>query len=268
MPVRPITDQEIATYERDGVVCLRGLFDDAWVETMREAAEFSLTHPSEMAIEMAESRGHSGRYFFDTFIWRTNPQCRSFVFDSPAAQIVAELTKSARVNLFFDQWLIKEPGTETPTPWHHDLPYWPIEGDQIATLWLALDRVDLASGAVEYVTGSHRWGQRFFPETFSGMDGFTDDKPKVPDIDANRDAYDIVHFDLEPGDCTVHHSLLVHGAAGNHHAEHRRRGYVTRWAGSDARFDAHADAVHMPPLPPLAHGDRLDSELWPVVYSA
>jgi len=28
-PLRPITSEEIDTFERDGVVCLRGLFDEA-----------------------------------------------------------------------------------------------------------------------------------------------------------------------------------------------------------------------------------------------
>lgn len=173
---------------------------------------------------------------------------------------------SSKVNVLFDQWLIKEPGTETPTPWHHDVPYWPVDGDMLSTLWLALDPVDLASGAVEYVKGSHRWGQRYFPQTFSGMDGFTEDLPRIPDIDANRDDYDIVHFELEPGDCTAHHGLLVHSAPGNRRSDRRRRAYVTRWAGDDVTFDDREGVAHMPPLPDLDHGAPLDSELWPVVW--
>ena len=184
MTIREITDEEIATYRQDGVVCLRGLFDDEWVERMRTAADRSLDQPSEMAIEMAEAQGDEGRFFFDTFVWRSNAMCRRFVFESPAAEIAGRLMASSRVNLFFDQWLIKEPGTETPTPWHHDLPYWPIQGDQAATIWLALDHVDLDNGAVEYVRGSHRWGERYFPQTFSGMDGMNEELPRVPDIGA------------------------------------------------------------------------------------
>ena len=30
-----------------------------------------------------------------------------------------------RVNFFFDQLIVKEPGTAQRTPWHQDLPYGP-----------------------------------------------------------------------------------------------------------------------------------------------
>ncbi len=265
---REISAEEVETYTRDGIVCLRGLFDTDWVEAMRDAAAVSLSNPSEMAIEMAEARGDDGRYFFDTFVWRSNPACRRFVFESPAAEVAGRIMGSTRVNLFFDQWLIKEPGTATATPWHHDLPYWPVQGDDFCSLWLALDPIDLQTGAVEYVKGSHRWGTRYFPDTFSGMEGMTEDLPRVPDIDAARDDHDVIHFDLEPGDCTVHHGLLVHGAPGNHSPQIRRRAYVTRWAGDDATFDARDGVAHMPELPPLAHGAALDSDLWPLVWSS
>ena len=33
--IRDITAEEIETYQRDGIVCLRGLFDMAWVERLR-----------------------------------------------------------------------------------------------------------------------------------------------------------------------------------------------------------------------------------------
>lgn len=32
---RPVTDAEIDTYRRDGIVCLRGFFNRDWVEHVR-----------------------------------------------------------------------------------------------------------------------------------------------------------------------------------------------------------------------------------------
>ena len=43
---------------------------------------------------------------------------------------------------------MKEPGAQGRTPWHHDLQAWPIEGAQIASLWLSLDDVTRASNVV------------------------------------------------------------------------------------------------------------------------
>lgn len=79
MLARAIRKDEIEAYQNDGIVSLRGFFDDSWVARMREAVNWSMENPSEMAIEMAESRRKEGRFFFDTFVWRNNPICRNFV---------------------------------------------------------------------------------------------------------------------------------------------------------------------------------------------
>jgi ectoine hydroxylase-related dioxygenase (phytanoyl-CoA dioxygenase family) len=263
--IRAISDDEKRTYEEDGIVCLRGLFSSDWVEELRDAAEISMQNPGELHAELAKQRHETGRFFHDTFIWQRNEVCRRFVFESPAAEIAAKMMRSAKINIFFDQWLIKEPGTTTKTPWHHDMTYWPIDGGQICTIWLALDAVSKESGAVEYVKGSHRWGNKYRPASFSGGDQYKEDLPDVPDIEANREQFEFAQFELEPGDCTVHHGLIVHGSPGNVSSERRRRAYVSRWAGDDVIFHPREGLQEMPPLPDLAEGDPLDSILWPRV---
>lgn len=263
--MRSLTDDEIESFQEDGVVCLRGLFSSGWVERMRVAAEQSLASPGDLHAELAELREEKGRFFHDTFIWTRNEVCKSFVFESPAAALSAQVMRSKKVNIFFDQWLIKEPDTETRTPWHHDMTYWPIDGAQICTLWLALDPVTAETGAVEYVKGSHRWGQKYRPASFSGSNQYREALPEVPDIDAMRDELEFVRYELEPGDCTIHHGLSVHGSPGNRSLAQRRRAHVSRWAGDDVTFHPRDGLQEMPPLPDLAAGAPLDSELWPRV---
>lgn len=261
---RDITEDEIKTYEADGIVCLRGFFSPDWVEIMREAAEHSLKHPGDLHAELAAQRKEAGRFFHDTFIWTRNDDCRRFVFESPAAQIARKIMRSRKVNIFFDQWLIKEPGTVTETPWHHDMTYWPIDGWQICTVWLALDPVTAESGAVAYVKGSHTWGQKFLPASFSGSNQYKEDLPEVPDIEAMRDELEFIQYELEPGDCTVHQGLIVHGSSGNRSASIRRRAHTSRWTGDDVVFHPREGLQEMPPFPPeLSSGDPLDSDLWP-----
>ncbi len=264
---RTLSEEEVRNYREDGIVCLRGLFDESQVEALRQAAEHSMAaEPSDLVMELAELREAEGRFFFDTFVWLRNQLCRDFIFSSPAAEIAGRLMGATKTNIFFDQWLIKEPGTPVETPWHHDMPYWPVLGDQVCTLWLALDEVTAESGAVEYIKGSHRWGQRLKPASFSGTVKFSEDLAPVPDIESERERHDIVQFELEPGDCTVHHGLLVHHAPGNARNDRRRRAYVTRWTGEDARFYPHDGIQHMPPLPGIPAGGPLDSDLWPVIW--
>lgn len=261
-----IGDDDIRAYREDGIACLRGVFSEDEVALLRAAAERSLTAPSEMTIEIAETRKKPGRYFFDTFVWRQDPALAGFLSGSGAAEIAGRLMGSAKINLFFDQWLIKEPGTDIETPWHHDMPYWPVDGHQVCSMWIALDPVTEGTGAVEYIKGSHLWGRRFSPSTFSGTVDFGDRFEPLPDIEAERDRHEIVRYELQPGDCTVHHGLLVHHAPGNTSRTTRRRAYVVRWAGDDAVFDPRPDVQHMPDYPDIAARGPLDSDLWPVVW--
>lgn len=267
-PVRAITEDEIRTFEADGVVLLKGLFDADWIAFMRGAAEKSLADPGELHFEFAAERKDPGRFFFETFSWLHNADCDRFVRQSPAAAIAGAIMRSAKVNIFFDQWLIKEPGTPTKTPWHHDLPFWPVDGNQVCTLWLALDPVTVQTGAVEYVTGSHRWGKRFKARSFSGVDRYGEDLPDVPDIDSLRGELALVQHELAPGDCTVHHGLTVHGSPGNFSTDMRRRAHVTRWAGDDAFYHPRPNIQKIPRDPGIAAGAPLDSTLWPVIWRA
>ena len=37
--------------------------------------------------------------------------------------------------------LVKEPGTAARTPWHHDQSYYPVDGDDLCSLWIPVDPV-------------------------------------------------------------------------------------------------------------------------------
>lgn len=263
--VRPITEAEIQTFEQDGVVVLRQLFDAEWVEHLRQCADQDMAAPGKLHQELTKP-GSSGRFFFDTFMWTYHDGFKRFVEQSPAAQIAGQIMRASKINLFFDQLLIKEPGTEERTPWHQDMPFWPVRGNDICTIWLALDTVDNESGAVEYVKGSHKWGKNFKPPAFAGDEKYKIDLPVVPDIEADRAQYQFAQFELEPGDCTVHHGSLVHGAPGNSISNRRRRAVVSRWTGDNAHYAPAPDIQQMMWDPAIEAGAALDSDLWPVIW--
>jgi ectoine hydroxylase-related dioxygenase (phytanoyl-CoA dioxygenase family) len=83
-----------------------------------------------------------------------------------------------------------------------------------------------------------------------------------------RHELDIVRFELEPGDCTLHHGLTVHGAPGNSRPDRRRRAHVSRWAGDDAVYAPRPGIQEMPAMPDIPAGGPIDSDLWPRVWPA
>ena len=254
----------IAAFRRDGVVLLRGLLAD-WVEPLRRGVAANMAAPGPDA-RIYPNRDGGARFFGDYCNWPRIAEYRDFVFGSPAARIAGQLMGAKAVRLFHEHVLVKEPGAETPTPWHHDQPYYCVDGQMTCSLWLALDPVPRAT-SVEYVAGSHRWGKWFRPDRFNGTAlNSGDGLEPVPDIEADRAAYDIRGYELAPGDAIAFSFLTLHGAPPNRSARVARRAFSTRWFGEDARF-ARRPGVTSPPFREveLAPGAPLEHPAFPLV---
>jgi ectoine hydroxylase-related dioxygenase (phytanoyl-CoA dioxygenase family) len=261
-----ISKEQIETFNEDGAVCLRGVISDHWVEVLREATQDVLDRPSTMAIEY-EDADAPGRFLGDQFVWTERKGFRDFIFDSPAAGIAAQLMGAHKINFFYDHLLVKEPGAQSPTPWHQDAPYWKVKGWQVCSLWIALDPVDDANGAVKYVKGSHKWGKLYQPQSFTGDDRYkAAGLEPCPDIDATVPVADVLSWSIEPGDCLAHHSHVIHGAGPNTTSDRRRRGYATRWTGDDVVYDPRPGTADILRDPGIESGAAMDCDLFPVVW--
>jgi len=260
-----VEDDQIETFQRDGVILLKAIFAD-WIETLREGVERNIREPGPYGRDYPVE---GGRFFGDYCNWSRIGEYREFLFRSPAAETVADLMQSRTARVFHEHVLVKEPGTDRITPWHHDQPYYCVDGSQVCSLWIPLDPVEKTT-CPEFVAGSHRWGRRFMPRKFSGIDYDHDDPDleAAPDIDARRGDYDIRSWQLEPGDAIAFHFMTLHGAPANLSA-HRRRGFAARWLGDDTVYAKRSGEVS-PPFPGLderlSPGDPLDTEEFPLVY--
>jgi len=262
-PLRELTENEIETYHRDGVVCARGLFPDAWVRRMAGAVDACVAQPTFYGqVVSMQDRGFGG----DLFLWKQIDVFRDFVFDSPAAHVARQLLGSRSVRFFYDQIFVKRPGCHVATPWHHDVTFWPVEGRQLCSIWMTFDSVTRAASGLEFVRGSHRWPQRFKAVTPNYdpymMDSDLDD---VPDIDRHREDYDLVCWDMEPGDVLLFDAYVVHGSSGNHTTDRPRRALSTRWAGDDVSFAPRRATMPLLWQHGLAPRDPLGGPLFPRV---
>lgn len=237
-PLQPITEEDRETFERDGVVLLRGILDDEWLELLADAIEADIADP---APGYHGYQSPEGGYFHGNFDnWRHDQRFARYCLGSPLPHLAAELLGCRSVNLFYDQLFVKEATTPSPTPWHNDQPYWPVAGRQLMSFWVSLDPVTLDSGGLEFIRGSHLWDRWFQPRTF-GTGGYQyEENPAyepIPDFDTQRSELDIVSWDMEPGDLLAFHALTVHGSGGNTRSDRRRRGYTVRYAGDDVSYD-------------------------------
>ena len=174
---------------------------------------------------------------------------------------------SQQVRLFHDHLLVKEPGTRQATPWHQDQPYYNVDGFQNCSAWMPVDPVDRES-TVEFVAGSHR-GPWLMPRTFMDQQAkwFPEGSLRdLPDIESNRDGFEILAWELEPGDAVFFHMLTLHAAGG---ATRRRRAFSVRFLGDDATHAPRAWKTS-PEFPGLVDelpaGAPMDHPLFPVVW--
>ena len=161
--------------------------------------------------------GKPGLFFGDYCNWRRIPAYRDFLLDGPVGALGARLMRSRRVNLFHEHVLVKEPGTAEPTPWHHDQPYWSVDGRQVMSFWIPLDPVGRET-CVEYVAGSHLSGIWYSPTRFADAKAHPARDPNfraVPDIDADRAVSLVVGHDRVGDGCVVqrHGGALLDGSA-------------------------------------------------------
>jgi ectoine hydroxylase-related dioxygenase (phytanoyl-CoA dioxygenase family) len=276
----------VTAFWRDGVVCLRQVMAHDWLERMAAPFEAALAQPattdlSEMGDGLASAgatllvdaaaaaRPARGHFKAGTDHYLELADFREFALASPLGEIVARLLRTNQVQLYEDSVLVKEPGTAERTAFHQDLAYFHLDGTQICTTWVPLDPVSEDTGAVQFVVGSHlranRYRPNFFVTTMSMPDTDGDD---VPDFDEPRarNGAQVVSFDTEPGDITVHHARTIHGAYPNRSAGQRRRAISVRYAGDDAVFSIKRGAPQKPHHAALVEGEPLDPAICPVAW--
>jgi len=263
MPHPLVTDADIATFQRDGVVVIRGLWAD-WVDTIRAGIERNLNEPGPYAAENLKP-GEGGRFFDDYCNWERIPEFSDVIRNSAVAEVAADLMRSQTAQMFHDHVLIKEPGTSKPTPWHQDGPYYFVEGTQTISFWSPMDPVTDAT--LRCVAGSHRWEKPVLPTRWLAETNFYPDSDAyrpVPDPDA--EAMDIREWALEPGDAVGFDFLTLHGARGNT-AARRRRAFSLRLVGDDARYVERPGRTS-PPYPghAMQPGQRLREDWFPMLF--
>eukprot|EP01121_Diplochlamys_sp_Union-15-3_P001652 TRINITY_DN1142_c0_g1_i3.p1 TRINITY_DN1142_c0_g1~~TRINITY_DN1142_c0_g1_i3.p1 ORF type:complete len:121 (+),score=23.96 TRINITY_DN1142_c0_g1_i3:328-690(+) len=77
--------------------------------------------------------------------------------------------------------------------------------------------------------------------------------------------WELLDWDMEPGDLIAFHFLTLHGAPGNS-CPTSRRAVAFRWTGDDATITLKRPWKVSPPiLSDKSHGEPLDSDLFPII---
>ena len=73
-------------------------------------------------------------YLEDYWTWDLVPEFKDFVYNSPYAKIASELMSAKKINLVMDNWFLREGGSKSSTPFHHDISYFDMDGTMVDSL--------------------------------------------------------------------------------------------------------------------------------------
>jgi phytanoyl-CoA hydroxylase len=156
-------------------------------------------------------------------------------------QVVARLAGWTSTRLAQDQIWAKPPGAP-PLSFHRDSPYFMFQPRDVVTVWVALDDMDAELGPLEYVRGSHVWGderigssQQFF-QTKGGRD-LLESAAQAHGVSATElDSRIVSMAGLAAGSISIHNGRTWHGSGKNNSKHRPRRGLGIHYVPGHVKF--------------------------------
>ena len=259
-----LSKQQIEDYQNLGVIIVKDIFKD-WIESLRKGFQKVLDNPSKHGRENVND--NQGRFFEDYCNWERIKEFKDCISKSPAAQIVAEATSSKSSQIFHEHIFIKEAGTHTETPWHQDMPYYCLDGNDTGSFWIPLDKVDKENN-LQLILGSHKWPKLVRPTKWSTDQSWYRDDSSFTDLPKIDDfKKDILIPELNLGDAVLFNFKIVHGSSGNK-TSNSRRAFSMRFIGDDVRYNDRG-SLTSPPFDDinLKSGDKMREDWFPKIYN-
>jgi len=263
-----ITDEQIESFNNDGFVVVDRIISDENVALLRERLDVLFSGEYETGIGPDEVNWKKER----DPIQNTRQICNAWKSDRYVASVVLrqDIGKACAVlggwpgtRISQDNILWKPPGGK-PLGFHQDSAYeqWTAIPEW-ASCWIALDDTTAEGGTVEYVRGSHRWGQSGMIEEFHAPSNPVKELAEAAS-NAGIEEPERVPVVVKAGGGAFHQGWTWHGSDINH-TERPRRSVVAHCMSSENQF--HGDRVSSIYSRYKRFGDNgMDESFFPITW--
>lgn len=261
------SEHDVTYFTEHGVVCLRQFLLPKWTDLLLRGFLKNIKDPGPYAC-IYTAPDASGLFRDDYCNWSRIAEFRQVIFESNVAAAAGLLLNAKEIRFFHDHIFYKKMGTVKKTPWHQDLPYYCVDGDQGVSLWIPLTDID-ESNQVEFIAGSHRLNRLFRPKKFNGVDSYSvpeglyEELPELIEPEFKKLA-----FTMKVGDVLAFDFRTIHGNTHTPEASLCDRRVVSlRFLGEHMRY-SNRPGEKSPPFQNLnlKPGDPMNHPLFPIVW--
>lgn len=259
-----LTSQQVEEYQKDGHILLRGVAGAQEIAAYRPVIHGAVARYNYLS-RSVDGEGSAARSFLQIINLRAkDTAARRFVLARRFGRLAAELLGVDAVRVYLDQALYKEQGGKT-THWHQDSLYFPLETDQVISMWMPLVDITPEMGSLQFASGSHTEGylgyQPISEEGEQHFQQFIDERGYR--LSSNGD--------MAAGDASFHSGWVLHGAPPNR-SDRLREAMVVIFYPHDTRLKEPQNIYQERALQLLFRGpgpgDLAAGPLNPVVYDA
>jgi len=260
-PIRPISANDRETYARDGVVCLREVFNSEWIESLLPTARRISIDKEDVGLLPS----CPGRYMS-----RVIPEFRNFVFNSPLGQAAAQTIGATSARFFFEELFAKPPNSKSETIWHCDRMGWPVRGVMVPSIWIPLTPVE-PENSLEVLAGSQTQDIPYWLFSPNARQMIKpEDRATHPEEEKLRadPKNRFLNWKMEPGDMLVLHPWVLHYSSGNTSAAWRIA-LSARIFGDDIRWEPRPDCLNIAGVSfdEMVPGEPPQGPVFPVLWS-
>ncbi len=258
-----LSDEQVASYHECGYLAGIRVLDDTQVEALRSGLTSLIdgTHPGMSLFyeyHSNESTNAATVLFHALGAWRIEPAFHDVLWN-PAFLVPASQLLGGAVRFWHDQLFCKPAHHGGVVAWHQDYSYW-TRTEPVAhiTCWIGLDDSTPENGCLHYVPGSHRWN--LLPIT--GLAGDMNEIMTVLTPEQQKQ-FRPAPVPLKKGECSFHHSLLVHGSYENHSDCSRRATVINAFRDGVRSASDDEPLLGVPPVP---KGHAMGGRFFPLLY--
>jgi len=250
-----ITEEQIRTLEEDGVVHIKGVFDEEWVDYLCQATAFQVDHPHFWAFAGTASKLYD---YIQRNIWQTNGAFARFYYHSAMGHVLAQCGRTDEIRVSTDLLMVNP---NKGFKWHQDNQNGPISWEEGLRFWITMDETPKEYGAPVYLKRSHT------NDVVDSQAVFVDiEQEGLEEYNNNR-----LEFRTMPGDMLIWHPRTIHkvdGPSDGIWTSYRRVLGGTVAKGGSTYHDKRGSGGVLSDLGRhgLEDGQPMKSSFFPVVY--